>query len=132
MVGIARWRSYASVLAIPQRKTSLCGVSMEGGHGQSWSSMGGSHGELTGEGKEGEGEEEAGGAAWERHGELLGEGAPRKLRAARSCVVVLLVVSAVREKKKRRGRRKERKKKRKEKKKKKKEKYGKFSKIENF
>jgi hypothetical protein len=36
--------------------------------------MGGSHGELTGQGKEGEGEEEAGGTAWGRHGELLGEG----------------------------------------------------------
>jgi hypothetical protein len=36
---------------------------MGGGNGQSWSSMGGSHGELAGEGKEG-GEEEAGGAAW--------------------------------------------------------------------
>jgi hypothetical protein len=40
--------------------------------------------------------------AWGRHGELLGDGAPRGLRAARSCVAVLLVVSAVREKKKRR------------------------------
>jgi hypothetical protein len=40
--------------------------------------------------------------AWGRHGELLGEEAPRGLWAARSCVAVLLVVSAVREKKKRR------------------------------
>jgi hypothetical protein len=35
---------------------------MGGGHGRNWSSMGGSHGELVGEGEEGEGEEEAG--AW--------------------------------------------------------------------
>jgi hypothetical protein len=38
------------------------------------------HGELAGEGKEGEGEEEAGGAAWGRHGEGEGcTGAPRGL-----------------------------------------------------
>jgi hypothetical protein len=66
-------------------------------------SMGGSHGELTEEGKEGEGQEEAGGAAWGRRGELLGEGegAPWGLQAARSWIAVLLVVSTVREKKKR-------------------------------
>jgi hypothetical protein len=108
---------------------------MGGGNGQSWSSMGGSHGELAGEGKEGEGEEEVGGAAWGRHGELLGEweGAPWGLRAARSCVAVLLVVSAVREKKKRtwkeKGEEKEKEGKEKEKKGKK---YGKNFKLENF
>jgi hypothetical protein len=45
-----------------EEKRVCVGLSMGGGHGQNWSSMGGSHGELVGEGKEGEGEEEAG--AW--------------------------------------------------------------------
>jgi hypothetical protein len=61
--------------------------------------MGGSHGELAGEGKEGEGEEEPGAAWGAARG---GGGVPWGLWAARSCVAVLLVVSAVREKKKRR------------------------------
>jgi hypothetical protein len=88
-------------------------------------SMGGSHGELTEEGKEGEGQEEAGGAAWGRRGELLGEGEvpPWGLQAARSWIAVLLVVSTVREKKKRiRKEKGEEKRKGREKKKK----YGKF------
>jgi hypothetical protein len=44
---------------------------MGGGQGRSWSSMGGIHGELTGDGKEGEGEDEEGGTTWGWHGELV-------------------------------------------------------------
>jgi hypothetical protein len=81
-------------------------------------SMGGSHGELTEEGKEGEGQEEAGGAAWGRRGELLEEGEGRHggcrllVRGLLCCSWSLLFVRRRRQQ----GKRKERKKKRKGKK----------------
>jgi hypothetical protein len=43
-----------------EEKQAYVRLSMEGGHGWSWSSMG-AHGELAREGKEEEGEDEAGG-----------------------------------------------------------------------
>jgi hypothetical protein len=52
-------------------------LSLGGGHGRSWS-FHGSHAELAGEGKEGEGEEEAGarcwGAPWGEGGAAMGRG----------------------------------------------------------
>jgi hypothetical protein len=51
-----------------KEKRVCVSLSMGGGHGRSWSSLGGSHGEFVGEGKEREGKEEEGGAAWGWHG----------------------------------------------------------------
>jgi hypothetical protein len=45
----------------------------------------GAHRELAREGKEEEGEDEAGGVAWGRHGELLGGGALGGAAAAAGC-----------------------------------------------
>jgi hypothetical protein len=128
MVGIARGRSYASVLVIPRRKTSLC-EALHGRrpwpdlklHGSSW----GAH--WRGEGERGEGQRAGGleggmggavGAAW------FG---PCVLSVA---VVREVLCSCVREGSRRKEKGEE-KKKRKEKKKKRK-KYGKFLKLEFF
>jgi hypothetical protein len=59
--------SYASVLLIPQRKTSLCEALHGGGHGRSWSSINDGMVSLLGEMKE----EEGGG---EQQGAQLGRG----------------------------------------------------------
>jgi hypothetical protein len=64
----------------------------------------GAHGELAREGKEGKGEEEAGGAAWGQHGER--EGCRRGLLGAAGCSGLLCCVLHVRK-----NRRKERRKK---------------------
>jgi hypothetical protein len=79
---------------------------MGGGHGRSWS-FHGSHGELAGEGKEGEGEEEAEGAARGRHGELLGAPWRGAARSNSLLVAALRVFCFLREKKKTAGRRRE-------------------------
>jgi hypothetical protein len=72
--GIARGRSCASFLIIPQRKTSLCeallGRAAMIGVGASM----GAHGELTGEGEEGEGGGGEGSAARGLLGGAMGRG----------------------------------------------------------
>jgi hypothetical protein len=95
----------------------------------------GAHGELAGEGKKGEGKEEARGATWWRHGEVLGvgEGAPW------GCGLLVRSgsVPAVREAEEKKRSREEEEKEEREKKKKRKEKkrekiYEKNFKLENF
>jgi hypothetical protein len=67
-----------------------------------------SHGELAGEGKEGEGEEEAEGTARGLHGELLGAPWGGAARSNSLLVAALSVFCFLREKKKTAGRRRKR------------------------
>jgi hypothetical protein len=99
--------------------------------------MEGSHGELAEEGKEGEGGEEAGGAACRWHGER--EGYRRGRHGASACCSGLLRSVRERTNLRRRTERegeekkeREKKKKRKGRKRKKRKKYGKNIKLENF
>jgi hypothetical protein len=127
-VGIARRRSYASVLVIPRRKTSLC----EAPHArQPWPELklhGRQPWERTGEGKEGGGGGEAGGAP----GGRAAGGAPWgwPLRAA-GCLMRALCrwLAAVREDGRRKEGRKEKEEKKREQKRKK---YQNFFILENF
>jgi hypothetical protein len=95
-VGIVRGRSNASVLVIPQRKTRLC----EALHGRRpWPELK-LHGCSWGARRRG-----AGGTAWGRYGELLGQGEGHGrwgLNALFILPVAAHVSSIVREKKKRR------------------------------
>jgi hypothetical protein len=135
-VGIARWRSYASVLIIPRRKMRLC----EALHRRRpWPELD-FHGSSWGTHRRGEGGEGQGGAAWGRHGELLGRRHGRGCRhcslLAASCSLLRVVrgwcLLFMRERRQQGGRRKERKKEKEEKEKKKREKYGKKFKLDNF
>jgi hypothetical protein len=116
------------ILVISRRKMSL----VESSHGQSWSSMGGTMGTLQ-RGERGGRRRGRGGHGW---GCGLGRG--RHGKGQRSSAMLLRLLSicggapafCTREKTEG-GRRKEKKKKRKENKRKK-EKYGNFSKLENF
>jgi hypothetical protein len=136
-VGIARGRSYASILVIPRRKMSLC----EAPHGRRpWPNLKlhESSWELTGEGKE-KGKERRGRGRLERR--KLGGG-----HGGRDCkgevlpvlsvlVAVLYSLAVLREEERERKeerRRKERRKRIEEGKEKKRKKYGKFSKLEFF
>jgi hypothetical protein len=101
--------------------------------------MEGSHGELAGEGKEGEGGEEAGGVAWARHGEREGcrRGAPWGLGLLlRPPALCTWEQKPEKENwtwgRREEGKIEEKEKEGKEKKRNKKEKIWKFSKLENF
>jgi hypothetical protein len=91
-----------------------------------------SHGELAGEGKEGEGEEEAEGTARGLHGELLGAPWGGAARSNSLLVAALSVFCFLREKKETAGRRREERAEEKEKRKKKKKRMGEICKHGNF
>jgi hypothetical protein len=136
-VGIARGRSYTSVLIIPRRKTSLC----EAPNGRRpWPDLEapceliGAH--RRGEGDEGQGQGALGAAM--RYRGLLGEGGHGVLQGLVRCCSFVLCVGLLcsvregnsRERKEKERRRKERRKRKKEGKEKKK--YEKNFKLENF
>jgi hypothetical protein len=114
------------------KKRACMRLSMGGGHGRVEASLR-AHGELTEEGKEGEGEERGGGGAGVgHHGE--GEGCRRGRHGGSACCSGLLrSTCAVRENRKQEGEeeKEEREKKKKRKEKKRKKKWKKF-KLENF
>jgi hypothetical protein len=131
-VGIARGRSYASVLAIPRRKMSLC----EALHGRRpWPDLK-LHGSSWGAHQRGEGEGGERGEQWGAAGGGARPGLCGLLFVSYSlpalpllCVLWLAVREGEEKEEERRGKTKRKEKKRKEKKRKK---YEKKFKLENF
>jgi hypothetical protein len=101
-----------------EEKRACVRLSMGGGHGRSWS-FHGSHAELAGEGKEGEGEEEAGAHCWGCHGERERVPWGEVARSNSVLVAAVRVFWFLREKKETTRRREEREEKKEKRKKKK-------------